>query len=302
MKKVLHYVKNSRRTQVTIALLLTVGFILDVITYRRLRAPTTPPAFAETTAMITNPASTSGGSGVVVESTDTESSVLTNAHVCEVIERGGLVHTATKRAAVKSYKVSETHDLCLIKVQADLEVSTGVAKSAPPTFSKASIAGHPALLPTIITQGHFSHKMIIEVLAKIKKCEQKDFEGDLGFLCIFLGGIPIVKIYEAQPVSATIQPGSSGSAVFNEAGEIAGLVFAGAGQLSYGFVVPQEYIKEFLQVEVKNLPELKPNTELTLDGLQMKIKLKKACRDRAVPEEATKFCTYLDRDTSILSE
>jgi hypothetical protein len=50
-------------------------------------------------------------------------------------------------------------------------------------------------------------------------------------------------------------PGSSGSGVFNEAGEISGLVFAGSAQgLSYGFIVPLESVKDFITKEY-NLEE-----------------------------------------------
>lgn len=299
MRQLLRAIKHSRGLQLLLLVALSVtAFKLG---RRPIKAPTTPVAFAETTAMITNMERNSGGSGVVLESNPSESLVLTNSHVCEVAKKGGMVHTETKSAIIVSFKQSEAHDLCLIKVKSDLGINTELASSAPAAFSKASVAGHPLLLPTIITDGHFSHKMVIPVLFRIKKCEQEDLEGDNAFLCMFFGGIPMIRIFEAQAVSATIQPGSSGSAVFNENGQISGLVFAGSGQLAYAFVVPHEYIKYFVEVEVNTLKETTSSLEFSpFDEIEAKRKIKSSCANAgSIPEEAKNICNIIQRDTSI---
>jgi V8-like Glu-specific endopeptidase len=43
----------------------------------------------------------------------------------------------------------------------------------------------------------------------------------------FVGGIPDIMQYDSTLVTATIMPGSSGSGVYNENKELAGVVFAG---------------------------------------------------------------------------
>lgn len=208
----------------------------------------------ENTVMITNMSSTSGGSGVIVSNSPGMSKVLTNAHVCRVVEKGGLVHTVNgKTNLVVNYVVSSNHDLCLISVSANLHASAVLANSAPEPGEAATISGHPRLLPQSITTGVFSGKRVIQVMVGLKKCTKADIQRD-PLLCMIVGGFPIVKTYISQLVTATIMPGSSGSAVYNSSNELSGLVFAGNGrELSYAFVVPYEYIKNFLENEASRL-------------------------------------------------
>jgi S1-C subfamily serine protease len=70
--------------------------------------------------------------------------------------------------------------------------------------------------------------------------------------CALFGVMPIIVTYNSTLVTGLIMPGSSGSAVFNKDGEISALIFAGAQGLSYGFVVPYEYVRDFVTTELKN--------------------------------------------------
>lgn len=226
--------------------------------------PTTDKSSASTSVMITSPDQHAGGTGVIYRSTTTKSYVLTNKHVCGVVENGGLVITDDgQEHAVVGYLKSKDHDLCMISVAADLHVNTEIASRAPEYYSKAAISGHPALLPTVVTHGHFSGRKIISVVTGIKKCTDEDLKAN-PLMCVFVGGIPQLKSYEAQLVTATIQGGSSGSAVFNEDGEIAGLVFAGSGTIGYAFIVPYESVYNFVTNEWPMSEAIKPNTEFQL--------------------------------------
>jgi S1-C subfamily serine protease len=241
--------------------------------------PTKDQDIARTTAMITRLDGKSGGTGVIISSSSTESKVLTNAHVCGVVVHGGIVTTDTKRSFVSSYQVSKLHDLCLITVNSDLGLNTTVAKTSPTLYGLAIVSGHPSLLPTLITKGIFSHKDIITVMTGMKPCTSEDLAGPNAILCLLVGGIPIIHSYEAQVTSATIMPGSSGSAVFNSSGEIAGLIFAGSGALSYGWLVPQEYVYNFIKNEVLTINSVKPILDVTvsLQENSSKNRLKQAC-------------------------
>lgn len=254
---------------------------------------------AKTTAMITNLNGNSGGTGVVLKSENTQSTILTNAHVCGVVKNGGMVTTDNKRALVTSYKVSEMHDLCLITVNNNLNINTKVATEAPKIYSSSVVAGHPGLLPTIVNRGHFGDHEVITIMVGIRECKQEDLDSELGIVCMFLGGIPILKNYEAQVVSNTIMPGSSGSAVFDSNGNIAGLVFAGSGQLSYGHIVPQEYVQNFIEQEVDMLKEQKPTTELSLKELKAKNVLLETCKEGKLNANyniVKKYCNYVEMD------
>jgi Trypsin-like peptidase domain len=209
------------------------------------RLPRTNSDYAQTSAMITLENKHSGGSGVIVRSYPNGSLILTNKHVCNLIQNGGVVSTDEGTYPVYSFQVYKRHDLCLIKVLANLHENTQLASKAPDTYSNMTIAGHPALLPTIVTHGNFAHHINIDVMIGSQPCDGHEADND-AFMCLLTGQKPLVQSFEAQPVTATIMAGSSGSGVFNSQGEISGLVFAGQQGLSYGFIVPYEYVKDFL--------------------------------------------------------
>lgn len=213
------------------------------------------------TVMITNPEGNSGGTGIVLKSTDHGSLVLTNAHVCGVVVDGGMVKSKNARLVVNAYKKSSEYDLCLIKVQGNLGGGVKIANRPPtPYYEDATVSGHPALYPNVKTYGHFSGREVISILVGFKQCTKEDAEDpNKAFLCIFIGGLPIIKRYESVLVTATIMPGSSGSAVYNEDMELSGVVFAGSGQLGYAWTVPYEFMKDFLANEIKNISYTKPS-------------------------------------------
>lgn len=214
----------------------------------------------EQTVMITNITSTSGGSGSIVSHSKTLSEILTNAHVCQVVKKGGLVHTLDGvKHLVVNYRISNLHDLCLITVAEDLKVAAHLAPQAPSRFDTAIVSGHPALLPTTITDGHFGDKQIVNVMTGYRDCTDEDRANPNTFIfCTMIGKLPVVKRYEAIFETALIQPGSSGSAVYNQDGFIAAVIFAGAGDIGYGFAVPFEYVEAFLTLEAPKLTPQAP--------------------------------------------
>lgn len=221
---------------------LSIAGILTIVSRAQ---PDMTRNLIESSVMIVNLEENRGGSGVILKSTPSASYVLTNGHVCRAVEGGGVVKTYDHETHLIMSAVQATnHDLCLITVMADLKANTRVADTAAPLGAKAYISGHPTLLPTIITTGHFAGRKLISVGEPDPSCGG----GIFAFLCP-----PKVKLYETEVVSATISPGSSGSGVFNERGELSGLVFAGRGDLGYAMTVPLEFISMFLLTELKTL-------------------------------------------------
>lgn len=232
---------------------------------------------------VTNIAKTSGGSGTIMKSSPTMSFVLTNAHVCHVLEEGGGVVTDDlgESYIATAYKKSLLHDLCLVSVGADLHRETKLALLPPVSYDNATIVGHPQLLPTVITRGPFSHKTLIEIL-KLEECEPNS----LNPFCSIIGKKPIIETSEAMLVAATIMAGSSGSGVFNDRGELSGVVYAGNGELSYAFLVPYEFVYTFLNLEAPMLPVtlVKSQEEVSLQvqaksDTYYKQKLSEACKN-----------------------
>lgn len=212
--------------------------------------PSKTKDFAKTSVMIVDAQLRSGGTGVVLRSNKISSEILTNKHVCRLVQTGGFVIQGGNRYLVDSYKKYSKHDLCLVKIQKSLGVNTKVSDMPPTDFEDALISGHPALLPHVLTRGDFSGKQIIQLMVGLKECTKEDARGPYGMYCFFMGGMPVLESFESQLVTGTILPGSSGSGVFNAKGEISGLVFAGNGNgLGYAFIVPHEYLVDFLSTE-----------------------------------------------------
>lgn len=246
--------------------------------------------------MVTTLSGNSGGSGVILTSDDTESKVLTNSHVCHVIENGGIVTGSAGTFIISSYKRSENHDLCLITVNANLHYNTKVAsRPGIPYYEHASISGHPALMPNVITTGLFSGRKIIQVMMGFRQCTQDDMKNpNTAILCMLAGGIPEIKSYDSVLVSATIMPGSSGSGVYNENMELTGLAFAGSGDLGFAWTVPYEDLYNFIYSEEKTLHEQKPSTLMDLSGPSGEGKT--SFDENAVIKKFQQICSSPDRD------
>jgi len=191
-----------------------------------------------------------GGTGSIIETSASKSTILTNAHVCNgAVRTGSSVITRDRKIhQIQSVLLSENYDLCLITVDENLKHSLKIASESPTTFENATVVGHPQLLPTVISKGLFGDKLPITLLVDAKKCTEKDFEDpNKAIYCIFFGLYPIFRTYESQLVSALIMPGNSGSAIVNSNNEISAVVYAGNGRgLSFAFAMPLEAIQNFV--------------------------------------------------------
>lgn len=247
------------------------------------------------TVMITNLAENSGGTGTILASSTDQSIILTNSHVCEVVKKGGTVHSYLGKHFVVSYVQSQSHDLCVISVKDNLKVQTPIATRETGAYDEAYVSGHPQLMPTIVTKGWFSTNIVVKVMTKLNKCTKEQEQNvDTGLFCLILGGIPVIKTYESTPVSALIQPGSSGSAVYNTYGEIQAVIFAGSGEIGYGLTVPHKYVTEFLFKEYQKSPTTRPELETDLGSqgeskAKWAEKVKKAC-SKATTEGQKRLC------------
>lgn len=224
---------------------LGIGLTIGMTNKTQSNSPTNNSEYARTSVKITLTSGRSGGSGVILKSSNSTSQVLTNLHICDLIQNGGVVTYGDNSYPVATYKVYPKSDLCLITVQTNLGVNTNVASSAPDLYSPITVVGHPALLPTAITTGHFSGRMVIQLMVDLESCDGTE-TNETAMMCMFMGGKPVLRSFDSQFTTALIMPGSSGSGVFNERGELSGLVFAGQGDLGFGFIVPFEYVRDFL--------------------------------------------------------
>ncbi len=242
------------------------------------------PNLPSYTVMVTSLAMDHGGSGSIIEHSPTGSTVLTNKHVCEVVKSGGIVQSEAGNAYVVSYKMSEAHDLCLIRVQVDLKHSTRVASSLPVPYEEVTVSGHPHLLPTIMTPGHVSSKRVIQVMLGARDCTEAEMNDPAtAMFCALIGKIPLVKSFEAISLSNLIQPGSSGSGVYNAGGRISAVIFAGDGDMAFGYAVPLEYVYNFVNFESKRIAPTKVDSSLSFSQMVPDRK--------AFIEKVTKVCS-----------
>lgn len=254
-----------------------------------------PNDVTQSSVMITNIAGNSGGTGIIISSSETHSEILTNSHVCRVVEKGGLVTGQAGKFLVASYKKSQMHDLCMITVEGNLKASTKVASKAPTAYyENALVSGHPALMPNVVTSGHFSGRKVISVMKGIKPCtDEQANDPATALLCAFIGGIPDVMQYDSTLVTATIMPGSSGSGVYNSNKELSAVVFAGQDNFGYGWCVPYESMKNFLDHEVNALPAEKPDNSVDLLAAA---KGRRDAGEDVMYEKLKKVCSGPDKD------
>lgn len=206
-----------------------------------------------------------GGSGSVIATDSSSATVLTNKHVCDISLKGEdlyVVTTKNTKHKVETIATYSYHDLCAVAVVGNLDGKVKIAEKNPEMYEKATVTGHPNLFPHILSEGLFSGKQMVPMLKGVKPCAADDLKDpDKVLFCAIFGVVPVYKTYEAQAVSSVSAPGSSGSAVLNKDGELAGVVFAGVGDFGYSLIVPVEHVRIFLE-------QIKTENErfMTLDG------------------------------------
>lgn len=230
-------------------ILLAATLLFSQLTFATTMHPKTIAEMKETSVRIMNEEMNSGGTGSIFHSFSNATVILTNKHICHLIEQGGIVDYKNKQYQVTHYKKFQDHDLCLISIDANLGINLEVADKLAKESSKSIVSGHPSLLPHIVTVGHLSERKDIEIAIGIKPCTKDDELKD-PMICAFFGGKPVIKAFDSQVTSNLIKPGNSGSAVFDKNGYLIGVVFAGdSREFSFGYIVPQIYLLYFTENE-----------------------------------------------------
>jgi S1-C subfamily serine protease len=190
----------------------------------------------------------SGGTGFSVETPSGRTFTLTNAHVCNMTNRGFIVaeqNGRMRRLAI--IEISSEADLCLLEGVSGEEGLTVASQGVVPMGEKLFIVGHPYLQPTSLTNGFLNEKGLVG----ISYCQRLGGKSLANYRILPDDELPIslfddcIKIRYSYFTDAGSAPGNSGSAVTNMDGEVVGVLFAGNGR-GISLVVPLEAIHKFL--------------------------------------------------------
>lgn len=173
-----------------------------------------------------NPAVLCNGSGVIVkyDKTSNKTYILTNKHVIaqEMFLGCGVtvfLHDKSKSWSGKIFEVSNDTDLAIIEVEDFISEPVKVSKNVPELFD-----------PLVNFSSSTCHSDVVA----------------LGYLVP--PSYDTVLDTRAQTIHLSVDGGSSGSAVYNEDGELVGLVFAMYNiRIPIGYMIPIDDVKTFLK-------------------------------------------------------
>ncbi len=207
----------------------------------------------DSVVQVLHPTKFGGGTGFAVKGKSGKEYIMTNKHVCGVLENGIVrIEVDPKHVYFKKVIYEDTaHDLCLIegiKGLAPLSIGSDQNKG-----DYLYVVGHPGLRQLTTSVGEYIGRRTIEMPVDVKSRAQCLADGneviELPPLYQMFMGIEFLCIrkYEALSTSAVIYGGNSGSPVVNRWGNLIGVAFAGSTQQERdNYLVPLKYVKAVL--------------------------------------------------------
>lgn len=204
---------------------------------------------AKSVVMVTSPDEPGGGTGFIVRAAVNGKkgvkAVLTNAHVCGVVQTGPLmVSNDTSIEMSPIIRVNKEHDLCLLYSVPGPALS--VSSNDLGEFEELYVVGHPRLSPKTPTEGVYIGEEIavlpdtVDAVTGVCPSGTKELDTLFGTICL--------RKMQLAKATFPIFPGNSGSPVVNAAGELVGIVNS-ANRDNQGGFIPLRYVKEFLDNE-----------------------------------------------------
>jgi len=191
--------------------------------------------------------SATGGTGFQIW-TNQGPRILTNAHVCGLGAKDGLMVSNQEWSTIPAYvhkilRVDKKKDLCLLQGRPDL-FTLHLNRSGSSVLDEVFTIGHPALEPLTLARGRVRGDQIIKIGYRMPPgAPDSSCKGEL---FIFWDRACLMP-FKATGTSLRIFGGNSGSPVVNALGQVVGVIFAGNVRTHHGFYVPFELVQEFLQ-------------------------------------------------------
>ena len=246
---------NRRRPVLFAALtaLFAVAYISAIVKGPQLYTDYMSWKVGSRVVMITFPGG-GGGTGFHVQAKSGETFLITNSHICDRSTDGQLnvQHPDNNQRAIprRILENSATTDLCLVE---PLPGIVGLRLGSSLTVGQlVQSYGHPGLRPLTQAKGSVVSREKIEILydwinsdADRAACSKPKNKIEM-VQTIFGIGEACLLVIDAVDTTVRTFPGSSGSPLVNEAGNVVGVIFASSNSTNNGCAVPLDALKQFL--------------------------------------------------------
>jgi hypothetical protein len=203
---------------------------------------------SQTVKMLNPDNEDSGGTGFAVRAPSGKLYTVTNAHVCRITDKSFLLASRGEiRLRLQIIEIMEDADLCILQgipFMKGLKVADGIG-----LFDGVYVVGHPRLQPISMGAGWVRTRVYVPIAycnsKKTKAHVQVAPDKRKGAKALMDFEEDCVKEMDSIMTNNDSQPGNSGSAVLNDRGEVAGVLFAGDGN-GTSLIVPLDYLHSLL--------------------------------------------------------
>lgn len=183
-----------------------------------------------------------GGTGFLTRGKSGKPVLVTNWHVCRLVENGALIAERAKEfeIPVRPRMMDTEHDLCVLDPAPGKVIKLG---KEPHKFSAIYIMGHPLLKPLTPSFGLFSGEIRDTIVYPIEDSGECAKGGTAvgGFF-----GIGCAVTMDLGDTTAPIFPGNSGSPAVDANGDLIGVINSSDGRTGWGAFIPLRYVRAIL--------------------------------------------------------
>ena len=195
-----------------------------------------------------------GGTGSYVQAPSGQVYILTNAHVCDMYEGGGVATVIMpdgSKMPRRILEISDKTDLCLIEAPPGVS-GLKMAKSEANVGENIYVVGHPRLMPLHVSEGEVLGMSKVDVGLGVIGMDMKEEDCKKPKNAIvsepsFFGDMQVcVERINAVQTAAIGLPGNSGSPVVDSYGHVIGVLFAGDNEVHWALLISYDDIVDFM--------------------------------------------------------